>query len=94
MTQVARRTFSLTEEQARYIDGKVESGDFASGSEVIRAGLRAMQERDAAMQRWLREEVLPVMRRVEAGTEELIPAEKVWETIEAEIAKVQRQRGT
>jgi antitoxin ParD1/3/4 len=26
---------------------------------VIRAGLRALQERDAAFERWLREEVVP-----------------------------------
>lgn len=59
MAKVTKRTFSLPAEQARYIDSKVSSGAFASGSEVIRAGLRALQERDAAFERWLREEAVP-----------------------------------
>ena len=32
MAKVVKRTFSLTEEQAEFIDGKVEAGQFASGS--------------------------------------------------------------
>ncbi|MBL8554624.1 MAG: type II toxin-antitoxin system ParD family antitoxin, partial [Phenylobacterium sp.] len=54
-----KRTFSLAEEQAEYIDAKVASGDYASASEVVRDGLRALRERDAAVERWLREEVAP-----------------------------------
>jgi antitoxin ParD1/3/4 len=46
---MAKRTFSLPEEQARFIDRQVASGGYASGSEVVRAGLRALQERDAAV---------------------------------------------
>ena len=59
MSKIAKRTFSLSSEQAAYIDAKVSSGAYATGSEVIRAGLRALQERDAAFERWLREEVVP-----------------------------------
>ena len=38
----------------------------ASASEVVRAGLRALQERDAAVERWLREEVAPVCDAMQA----------------------------
>lgn len=37
-------TFRPTEEQGGFIDGMIESGDFANQSEVIRAGLRLLQE--------------------------------------------------
>lgn len=59
MAATEKRTFSLPTEQAAFIDRLVESGTYATSSEVIRAGLRALQERDAAVERWLREEVVP-----------------------------------
>lgn len=45
-----KRRFSLPAEQTGYIDTLVASGTYASGSEVVRAGLRALQERDAAVE--------------------------------------------
>jgi antitoxin ParD1/3/4 len=57
MSATEKRTISLPVEHAEYIDGKVASGDYASASEVVRAGLRALQERDEAIERWLREDV-------------------------------------
>ncbi|MDX8456231.1 type II toxin-antitoxin system ParD family antitoxin [Bradyrhizobium sp. Arg314] len=59
MSATEKRTFSLPAEQAAFIDQLVRSGTYATSSEVIRAGLRALQERDAAVERWLREEVAP-----------------------------------
>lgn len=59
MSATEKRTFSLPAEQAAFIDQLVQSGAYATSSEVIRAGLRALQERDAAVERWLREEVAP-----------------------------------
>jgi len=60
MPAAEKRTFSLPVEQASYIDALVASGAYASASDVVRAGLRALQERDATVERWLREEVVPV----------------------------------
>jgi len=41
---------SLTAEFEQFVDGKVKSGDFTSASEVVRAGLRLLKERDAEHQ--------------------------------------------
>ncbi len=78
MPSVVKRTFSLPAEHARYIDTKVSSGAYASGSEVVRAGLRALQERDAAMERWLQEEVAAVYDAVKSGSEKLHPAKSAF----------------
>ena len=38
------RTIKLPTEQVGYIDALVANGSYASASEVVRAGLRALQE--------------------------------------------------
>jgi len=81
MPSIAKRTFSLPAEHAKFIDGQVSSGAYASGSEVVRAGLRALQERDAAVDRWLREEVAPVYDIMMAKPSHAIPAKRVFTNI-------------
>ena len=83
MSGVAKRTFSLPKEHADFIDAKVASGDYASGSEVIREGLRALQARDAAIERWLREEVVPTALEMKAHPESGIPIGDVMKCIRA-----------
>lgn len=82
-----KRTFSLPAEQARYIDSLVASGTYATASEVIRAGLRALQERDAAVERWLREEVVPVYDAMQADRGRAIPADQVRAALRARQAQ-------
>lgn len=78
-----KRTISLPAEQASYIDSLVASGAYATASEVVRAGLRALQERDAAVERWLREEVVPVCEAMRADPGRAIPAAQVFDEIRA-----------
>ena len=49
-----RRTVTLPAEQSSFIDELVSTGRYASASEVVRAGLHALRERDAAVEHWLR----------------------------------------
>lgn len=57
MPSAEKRTISLPTQHAIYIDEQIASGRYATTSEVVRAGLRALQERDAAVEAWLREQV-------------------------------------
>ena len=86
MPSPEKRTFSLPTEQADYIDTLVASGTYASGSEVVRAGLRALQERDAAVENWLREEVVSVCDAMQREPGRAIPSEQVFATIRARHA--------
>lgn len=83
MSSPQKRTFSLPAEHSDYIDSLVESGAYASGSEVVRAGLRALQERDAAVERWLREDVAAVYDSIRAGRSRRIPADAVFAAVRA-----------
>jgi antitoxin ParD1/3/4 len=86
MAATAKRSFSLPAEQSAFIDAQVAAGTFASASEVVRAGLRALQERDAAVDRWLREEVVPVYDRMMADPSRGIPARQVYENLRRHAA--------
>jgi len=92
MAKVSKRTFSLPAEQAAYIDAKVGSGAYASGSEVIRAGLRALQERDAVFERWLREEVVPTYDATMANPSSRIPAKTVFAEARARYSAKRKAR--
>ena len=87
MSSIAKRTFSLPAEHAKFIDAQVASGAYATGSEVVRAGLRALQERDAAVERWLRDEVAPVYDEMKKDPSRAIPADRVFAAVRARHAK-------
>lgn len=86
MPSTDKRTFSLPAEQSGYIDDLDASGAYSSGSEVVRAGLRALQERDAALEKWLRDEVGAVYDAMRADPRRAIPSEQVFTAIRARHA--------
>ena len=92
MPSAEKRTFSLPTEQAGYIDSLVASGAYASGSEVVRAGLRALQERDAAVERWLREEVVSVHDKLQADPSRASPSGEVFAAVRARHAERRKKR--
>lgn len=57
---------TLPNEMAAQVRAKVASGEYASESEVIRDGLRALQAREKALETWLRGEVVSAYDALEA----------------------------
>jgi antitoxin ParD1/3/4 len=87
LSSCEKRTVSLPSEQGRYIDGLVKSGAYASVSEVVRAGLRALEERDAAVESWLRTEVVQAYDELDADPGSAVPAAEVFTGLRKHIAK-------
>ena len=87
MSASEKRTFSLPAEEARYIDALVQSGAYSSASEVARAGLRALQERDASIDQWLREEVVPVYDAMQRDPGRALSGEQLIADIRAHHVK-------
>ena len=83
MSNIEKRTISLPAEHAAYIDKLVGSGLYASASEVLRAGLRALQERDAAVEKWLHEEVAATYDAMKADPSRGLSADEVFGEIRA-----------
>ena len=86
MSAIAKRTVSLPEEQSAFIDAKVAAGDYASASEVVRAGLRALKAQDEAIERWMREKVAPTYDAVMADPESVLSLEEAHAAVLAHHA--------
>lgn len=85
MTKVTKRTFSLSADQSAFIDEKVAAGGYASSSEVVREGLRVLQAREAQIDKWMVEDVIPSYEKWLADGKPTRPAEEVFSDLEARI---------
>jgi len=66
---------------------KVRSGEYASESEVIRDGLRALMARDRAVENWLNSQVGPAYDALKADPSRAVTADQVRARLAAEHAK-------
>jgi len=80
------RQFSITlpNEMASIVKSMVESGAYATESEVFRDGLRALMARERATERWLLEQVGPTHDALKADPSRALPADQVRARIAAE----------
>jgi antitoxin ParD1/3/4 len=85
MSNVHKRTFSLTKQQSEYVDAMVSSGGYASGSEVIREGIRILQEREQRLEKWLKVEAGPTYDAWQANPDDVLTADQVFDELEAEM---------
>jgi antitoxin ParD1/3/4 len=59
-------SITLPTEMAGLVKSKVACGEYATESEVIRDGLRALMARDRAMENWLQNQVAPAYDALKA----------------------------
>jgi putative addiction module CopG family antidote len=90
MRTTRQLSVTLPTRMADMVREKVASGANASESEVVRDGLRALLERDAAAEQWLRNEVMPSLRAYEADPSNVVPIEEVFDGLETR--RLARQR--
>lgn len=62
---------------ANVVKSKVAGGEYATESEVIRDGLRAMMARDRAMENWLLQEVGPAYDALKADPARAVTIDQV-----------------
>jgi antitoxin ParD1/3/4 len=76
-------SITLPHDMAAMVKAKVASGEYATESEVIRDGLRALQARDAAVEKWLRDEVAKSYDEYAADPSIGIPADEIMARLRA-----------
>jgi antitoxin ParD1/3/4 len=87
MRKTQALTITLPHDMLEMVKAKVRSGEYATESEVIRDGLRTLQARDAALEKWLREEVVKSYDECEADATLGVPAEQMMARIRSEYHK-------
>ncbi len=81
---------TLPIEMANLVKTKVAGGEYATESEVIRDGLRALLARDRAVDSWLAQEVAPAFDALKADPSRALSPEQVRERLAAQHKLVTR----
>ncbi|CAN5270645.1 hypothetical protein BH11ACT1_BH11ACT1_14030 [soil metagenome] len=77
MRTTRQMSITLPMEMAEAVRERVRSGQYASESEVVRDGLRALAARDRVVEAWLHGEVATAYDAMEADGGDVIEAEVV-----------------
>lgn len=88
MSNVEKRTFTLAREHAEFVDQQVASGAYASPNEVIEAGLAVLEDRQAGIEKWLREEVVPSLENLDKHPDTGMDSAEVFAAIRAKYGIV------
>ncbi|MBY3204827.1 type II toxin-antitoxin system ParD family antitoxin [Rhizobium laguerreae] len=91
MRSTQQMSITLPVEMAKRVKQRVSNGDYASESEVIREGLRALQERENAVEHWLQTEVAATYDAYKADPTKAKPLDVVWKRLEARMEEIDRE---
>ena len=84
MRSTQQFSITLPHEMAKLVRAKVEAGEYATESEVIRDGLRALAAREHALEKWLKTEVAAAYDAMKADPSRGETAEDVQASLAAE----------
>lgn len=86
MRTTRQLSITLPIDMAYALRERVRSGEYASESEVVREGLRALIARDHAVEAWLRDEVAAAYDAIVADPSRAVSAQCVRARLAAEQA--------
>lgn len=87
MRTTQQMSITLPNDMADLVKTKVRTGEYASESEVIRDGLRALLARDRAVESWLHDQVGPAYDALKADPSRAVTADQVRARLASESAK-------
>lgn len=82
------KTLSFTPQQAMFVRECVESGQYQSASEVVRAGLRLLADQEKS-KAWIRAEIQKGLDDLDAGR--TVPADEVLTELRAKHERLRRE---
>lgn len=84
MRSTQQFSITLPNQMADVVKAKVATGEYATESEVIRDGLRALLARDRALESWLVGQVAPAYDALQADPSAALSADQVRARLSAE----------
>lgn len=87
MRTTQQMSITLPNDMADAVRAKVRAGEYASESEVIRDGLRALMARDRAVESWLQDQVGPAYDALKADPSSAVTGDQLRARLAAEHAK-------
>ncbi len=87
MRTTQQMSITLPNEMADVVKTKVRTGEYASESEVIRDGLRALMARNRAVENWLHNQVGPAYDALKADPSRAVTTDQIRARLAAEHAK-------
>jgi putative addiction module CopG family antidote len=90
MRTTQQMSITLPNDMADVVKAKVRTGEYASESEVIRDGLRALMARDRAVESWLRNQVGPAYDALKTDPSRAVTTDQVRARLATEHAKTAR----
>lgn len=77
MRSTQQMSITLPIEMAEAVKNRVAAGEYATKSEVIRDGLRALLARERAVENWLHAQVLPAYDALKADPSRGLTADQI-----------------
>lgn len=87
-------TIELPDELATYAQAKVALGEYVSIDEAVAAGVRNLKDHDAAIDRWVKEEVIPSYNQWVADGKPVLTEDEVSASVEAAIAEATQRKAS
>ncbi|OHV78398.1 type II toxin-antitoxin system ParD family antitoxin (plasmid) [Sinorhizobium chiapasense] len=77
-------SFALNEHYEKFIKKQLESGRYNNASEVVRAGLRLLEDQEEARERWLNQEIPARYAELKRDPSRGVPLDDAFARLEAE----------
>ncbi len=90
MRSTQQFSITLPNEMAELVRAKVAAGEYATESEVIREGLRALLAQDRAVEGWLKDQVGPAFDALKADPSRAVEVTGIRARLAAEHKKLSR----
>lgn len=87
MQTTQQLSITLPNDMADLVKAKVKTGEYATASEVMRDGLRALLARDRAVESWLHHQVGPAYDALKTDPSRAISVDRVRASLTTEHTK-------